>query len=399
MAFGIFGSDQDPYRRMQLMMAMSGMASGMQQPRQAGWSAPFGGAARGLAQMMPYLAQAQSQRYDQQQQQQTLQQLQQSLQGLPNQAGNPYGPIIQQLAKTPGGAEEALKLIGPMAAYQPAEVKLKPIWDNATKSMKYVPESQAVNQPSDMPLSAQEELKRAGAQNISIKSGPDFQVGQIPEGYVLRKDEKGGVYLEKLAGSPAEQAAQTQKARAEQAAGIIHTKVQEAKEIMSSADLPTTGMAGQWLNRVGGTAANDLRTTIDTIKSNVGLDTLQKLRQASPTGGGLGQISDRENEILQSAVASLDQSQSRDQFIKNLNQVDTIYGKIINGDPDKKLNAGPQTKKAAPGAAGGDIDTILAKPPKNLTDDPMFGGAAANPYADKSDQEILDELRKQGVIP
>jgi len=38
-------------------MALSGAASGMQQPRMAGWSAPFGGAARGLAQIMPYVAQ------------------------------------------------------------------------------------------------------------------------------------------------------------------------------------------------------------------------------------------------------------------------------------------------------------------------------------------------------
>jgi hypothetical protein len=35
----------DPYRKMQLMMAMSGAAGGMQVPRAAGWSATFGGAA------------------------------------------------------------------------------------------------------------------------------------------------------------------------------------------------------------------------------------------------------------------------------------------------------------------------------------------------------------------
>jgi hypothetical protein len=63
-----FDSPDEPYRRMQLAMMMAGAASGMQQPRMAGWSAPLGGAARGLASMMPYMVQMQQ--YQRQQQEQ-----------------------------------------------------------------------------------------------------------------------------------------------------------------------------------------------------------------------------------------------------------------------------------------------------------------------------------------
>jgi hypothetical protein len=49
-------------------MAMAGAAGGMQVPRMAGWSAPFGGMARGLAQMMPLMVQMQADRQAQQRQ-------------------------------------------------------------------------------------------------------------------------------------------------------------------------------------------------------------------------------------------------------------------------------------------------------------------------------------------
>lgn len=83
----------------------------------------------------------------------------------------------------------------------------------------------------------------------------------------------------------------------------------------------TTGLLGQALNRIGGTPANDLRQNLDTVRANIGFDTLQQMRDNSPTGGALGQVTERELALLQSAWSSLEQSQTEPQFLRNLERV------------------------------------------------------------------------------
>lgn len=80
----------------------------------------------------------------------------------------------------------------------------------------------------------------------------------------------------------------------------------------------TTGLAGQTLSSLGGTDANDLRVLLNTIKANLGFDKLQDMRDNSPTGGALGQVAVAELEMLQSAFASVEQSQTPEQLRENV---------------------------------------------------------------------------------
>lgn len=93
----------------------------------------------------------------------------------------------------------------------------------------------------------------------------------------------------------------------------------------------TTGTGAQLLSNIGGSKAKDVSALLDTIKANASFDKLQAMRAASPTGGALGAVSDQENKTLQSAIAALDQSQSPDQFTRNLNRVKNVYLDIIHG--------------------------------------------------------------------
>jgi len=68
----------------------------------------------------------------------------------------------------------------------------------------------------------------------------------------------------------------------------------------------TTGWGGL-LSTLPGTEARALSTDLDTIKANVGFEELQAMRDASPTGGALGQVSEHENRLLQAIRGSLDQ--------------------------------------------------------------------------------------------
>lgn len=65
----------------------------------------------------------------------------------------------------------------------------------------------------------------------------------------------------------------------------------------------------------------ELRGAINTVKANIGFDRLQAMREESPTGGALGQVSEREIAFLQSVAGSLDQSQGADKLIENLNEI------------------------------------------------------------------------------
>lgn len=74
-----------------------------------------------------------------------------------------------------------------------------------------------------------------------------------------------------------------------------------------------------------GTPAYDLAQSILTVKANLGFDRLQQMRDASPTGGALGQVAVQELDALQASIASLDQGQSGTQIKANLDRVRQHY--------------------------------------------------------------------------
>ena len=56
------------------------------------------------------------------------------------------------------------------------------------------------------------------------------------------------------------------------------------------------------------------------------------MRDASPTGGALGQVSERELGFLQSVFGSLDQSQSAEELAYNIQLLQYVYNSIIHGE-------------------------------------------------------------------
>lgn len=120
-------------------------------------------------------------------------------------------------------------------------------------------------------------------------------------------------------------------------ADVVTQDIDRIKDIVKNADIPVTG-AGSFLSVIPGTAAHDASKLLDTIKANAGFDRLQQMREQSPTGGALGQVSEFENRLLQATIGNLEMSQSEDQFLQNLDRVQKIYEKIIHkgikpGDP------------------------------------------------------------------
>ena len=130
----------------------------------------------------------------------------------------------------------------------------------------------------------------------------------------------------------AEQEAAAAQARAEartpQTINTLQTVNQLQSDIAESQRL-TTGFWGDVLSNVRGSAAYDARALATTIKANLGFDQLQALREASPTGGALGQVAVQELEALQATIANLDLAQSQGQVLDNLEAIEDNYKRLI----------------------------------------------------------------------
>lgn len=77
------------------------------------------------------------------------------------------------------------------------------------------------------------------------------------------------------------------------------------------------GMVGNW---PGGQAA-DTQANVNTLKSQVSFAVLQAMRDASKTGGALGNVSDQEGVRLENNLAALDKAQSPQAFRKAMKDI------------------------------------------------------------------------------
>lgn len=110
---------------------------------------------------------------------------------------------------------------------------------------------------------------------------------------------------------------------------IVSSDINDALSL--SEGFSTTGFIGSFTSNVPGTPGFDLKERLKGVKANVGFNKLQDMRESSPTGGALGQVSDKENALLQSVFGSLEQSQSKDQLQGNLKRLDVLFNAIVHG--------------------------------------------------------------------
>jgi hypothetical protein len=132
--------------------------------------------------------------------------------------------------------------------------------------------------------------------------------------------------------------------------------VQEATGLVRGT---TTGLLGKGQSFVPGTDAFNLNQRLLTIKANLGFDRLQQMRDASPTGGALGQVAVQELNALQATVGSLEIGQDRKELDKNLSKIEHHYSNWIRttqGEKPVSFEEFMKTKeatKAAPAPAAG----------------------------------------------
>lgn len=209
-------------------------------------------------------------------------------------------------------------------------------------------------------LQFQTQQRRASATRITTNVGPSGQkYGEAPQGSVWAHNADGTVYETPqgpegalgpvaipIKGSKeyrdiqesAEKGNLTQD-QAKKDAAIIVDEINKGLGIIKTSMLPTTGLLGSLIAKVPGTDAYDLGERLGTVRAKIGFKELNLMRQSSDTGGALGPVSDTENRLLQAALGSIRQGQSKEQLISNMNRIREIFLDILHGAdrPDRNL--------------------------------------------------------------
>lgn len=139
------------------------------------------------------------------------------------------------------------------------------------------------------------------------------------------------------------------------AVGTLDRLASEAKALRDHPGLKgITGWQSLFPNAAGGQAAN-AQAKLETLKSQIGFGVLQAMREASKTGGALGSVSDAEGKRLENNLAALAQSQSLEEFQKNLDQIigyaETSKGRLGEAYRQTYPNA-PAARPAPPPPTG-----------------------------------------------
>ena len=216
-------------------------------------------------------------------------------------------------------------------------------------------------------------------------SGIDY--GTPPKDMVWAREPDGKVKLEKdpqtgfmrpvavpIGGGPVEdKRKKEEEARAVKDkqqklyADVVTQDVDRALNIVEKSTIPVTGF-GSFASSVPGTPAHDLSNLLNTIKANAGFDRLQQMRASSPTGGALGQVSETENKLLQATIGSVEQSQSKEQFVYNMRRLKDLYLDIIHGPGNRPEPAGGEPKKPSSSSAFDELPAAVKFKGKTIRD-------------------------------
>ena len=189
--------------------------------------------------------------------------------------------------------------------------------------------------------------KKGGGSNITLNTGPQGQdFGTPPKDMEWVRDATGKVVIDERGIPKALPIAGTKLSNEQQK--ILEGKESSAKTDTSSAQNvllnvdrirdrmkestllnPGTGFLAETFVNIGGTLAADINALISPIEASIGFDRLQRMREESPTGGALGQVSEMELNLLKASLQSLSQSQSPEQFLENLDEVERRYIGVV----------------------------------------------------------------------
>ena len=114
-----------------------------------------------------------------------------------------------------------------------------------------------------------------------------------------------------------------------------------------------TGLIGAPGQLFTGSPTNKLEDTIAPIKANLAFGKLLEMRQNSPTGAAVGNVSDKDLELLAATAGALGVGQGEKQLDRSIRDIQQRYNDILirMGYPAQPMaEPPPSTRAVAPGA-------------------------------------------------
>ncbi|MBP6228535.1 MAG: hypothetical protein KA472_11435 [Pseudomonadales bacterium] len=216
-----------------------------------------------------------------------------------------------------------------------------------------------------------------------------------PAGYRFKNAEAPGEGMEPVPGGPADikftEAKQTALARLESATSSMEQLQKQIHEVRTHAGLSGNyGLTGV-LPNIPGTAAADAWQLINRLKASGSFATLQAMREASKTGGALGNVSNQENKKLEDAFAALDPKQSEEQTRR---QLDAAFNQIEQAK-EQLRNAYTRQYNAGDMPAATPTSTVKRSPEaESLVSEARDALSKGAPR-----DAVLKRLRERGIDP
>lgn len=239
--------------------------------------------------------------------------------------------------------------------------------------------------------------RQGSGTNVTVQN-----MGAIPQGYRLVYDENGNaVSMELIPGSPQareieaanNEANQTRVARrGGEISGLgyksaAHNNLDVMREMVVNQTIwnPVTGPSTiNPMTYLPGSEFKQFDAMKDTVVSNIGFERLQEMRDASPTGGALGQVSDNELRLLNSALGSLNQDLDDELMLNQIDQIRDSFDRVLEALADMARNDIEVYQN-------GDLKAALERAGHGYLFESASGSAGSDPLGIR--QDVVDSSR------
>lgn len=223
-----------------------------------------------------------------------------------------------------------------------------------------------------VPPEVQSQRDQQAGQIIARESQPNGG-GAIPTRQVvpgLRLQDQGESAQQKSYGTERGQllAAQPQAARNLEAVNIgIDNSTKKIDELLKSDDL--WKVTGPVFGRIGSLSPGGVNAEakIETLKSQIGVQVLTAMREASKTGGAVGAVTEKEWPILEAQLGALQTKQTQAEFKKGLEDVRASMERIRKNAKDAfaatypPAGVTPLNREYSPGNAPPSAQNIMVQ--------------------------------------
>lgn len=212
-------------------------------------------------------------------------------------------------------------------------------------------------------------MKQAfGGGGVNVNVGPNGQpFANAPFGQDYRRNPDGTVWIDPNTGLPSvltvpggpqatEAAALAAKGDAasgakDTATSTITNAANLARQAFNSGAI-TGGTLGNAMANLPESQAAEVRRQLGVLTSNATIQNLTAMRQASPTGGALGSVTEKEGAMLAAASGAIDPGSSN--FLQQLDNYERTLLEVVHG-PEAGRRIYEQTRRASQGT----VDDIL----------------------------------------